>query len=95
MAGASSATLERLWHDTRKRPLRVSSTACSIWRFCSTRAKPPRLIPKRAAHLLLSSAQLGHPWSKTMLGGPLLIFAPATRTEIKRSDSTRANHVGH
>ena len=40
--------------------------------------------PKRAAHLLLSSAQLGHPWSKTMLAGPLLIFAPATRTEIKR-----------
>jgi TPR repeat protein len=40
--------------------------------------------PKRAAHLLLNSAHLGHPWSKTVLGGPLLIFAPATRTEIKR-----------
>ena len=40
--------------------------------------------PKRAAHLLLNSAHLGHPWSKTILAGPLLIFAPATRTEIKR-----------
>ena len=40
--------------------------------------------PKRAAHLLLQSAHLGHPWSKTMLNGPLLIIAPATRTELKR-----------
>jgi TPR repeat protein len=40
--------------------------------------------PKRAAHLLLSSANLGHPWSKTMLGGPLLFLTPTTRTEIRR-----------
>jgi TPR repeat protein len=48
------------------------------------RGEATQADPKRAAHLLLSSAQLGHPWSKTMLAGPLLIFAPATRTEIKR-----------
>ena len=40
--------------------------------------------PRRAAHLLLNSARLGHPWSKSMLSRPMLIFTPATRTEIKR-----------
>ncbi len=47
--------------------------------------------PKRAAHLLLQSAHLGHPWSKAMLTGSLLIFASATRTELKR-ELTRLGH---
>jgi TPR repeat protein len=46
---------------------------------------------QRAGHLLLQTAKLGHQWSKTMLDGPMLIFAPATRTAIKQELA----HLGH
>jgi TPR repeat protein len=38
----------------------------------------------RAARLVLQSAKLGHPWSRTVLGGPLTFLTPSTRTELKR-----------
>ncbi len=50
--------------------------------------------PARAAHLVLQSAKLGHPWSQKVLRGPMIFLTPATRTEIKRELIALAHYDG-
>ena len=49
---------------------------------------------KRAAHLVLQSAKLGHSWSQNALGSPGIVLSPGTRLDIKRELSGLALYDG-
>ena len=50
--------------------------------------------PKRAAHLVLQSAKLGHAWSQKVLGSPGIVLSPDARIEIKRELTDLALYDG-